>query len=195
MIYRCLAAMAMAVCFATGSLAATTGWVVESNKLVGATNVNVGGTLYDVTFADGSCISLFGGCTNSSFVFSTYAQAYAANTALSNSVFLDVPAGNFNSVPELTAGCSMGIGCTVLTPYSLVGANVYYASVDNTPGIGFISGTHEGFYVVPSYSTNTWNDKTFAVWSVSPVPEPETYAMLLAGLGVMGFIARRRKQA
>jgi hypothetical protein len=25
------------------------------------------------------------------------------------------------------------------------------------------------------------------------VPEPETYAMLLAGLGVMGFIARRRK--
>lgn len=25
-----------------------------------------------------------------------------------------------------------------------------------------------------------------------PVPEPETYAMLLAGLGVMGFIARRR---
>lgn len=30
---------------------------------------------------------------------------------------------------------------------------------------------------------------------VSAVPEPETYAMLLAGLGVMGAIARRRKQA
>lgn len=27
------------------------------------------------------------------------------------------------------------------------------------------------------------------------VPEPETYAMLLAGLGLMGFAARRRKQA
>ncbi len=26
------------------------------------------------------------------------------------------------------------------------------------------------------------------------VPEPETYAMMLAGLGLMGFIARRRKQ-
>ena len=36
---------------------------------------------------------------------------------------------------------------------------------------------------------------TWAVASVAPVPEPETYAMLLAGLGVMGFIARRRKQA
>jgi len=26
------------------------------------------------------------------------------------------------------------------------------------------------------------------------VPEPETYAMLLAGLGMMGFVTRRRKQ-
>jgi hypothetical protein len=29
---------------------------------------------------------------------------------------------------------------------------------------------------------------------VSAVPEPETYAMLLAGLGLAGFMARRRKQ-
>lgn len=29
--------------------------------------------------------------------------------------------------------------------------------------------------------------------SVSPVPEPETYAMLLVGLGLIGFTARRRK--
>jgi hypothetical protein len=28
---------------------------------------------------------------------------------------------------------------------------------------------------------------------VSAVPEPETYAMLLAGLGLVGAIARRRK--
>ena len=28
-----------------------------------------------------------------------------------------------------------------------------------------------------------------------PVPEPETYAMLMAGLGLMGFMARRKKQA
>lgn len=31
--------------------------------------------------------------------------------------------------------------------------------------------------------------------NVSAVPEPESYAMLLAGLGLMGFVARRRKQA
>ena len=27
-----------------------------------------------------------------------------------------------------------------------------------------------------------------------PVPEPETYAMMLAGLGLLGFVARRRRQ-
>ena len=30
---------------------------------------------------------------------------------------------------------------------------------------------------------------------VSAVPEPETYAMMLTGLGILGFAARRRKQA
>lgn len=29
--------------------------------------------------------------------------------------------------------------------------------------------------------------------NISPVPEPETYAMMLAGLGLLGFSARRRK--
>lgn len=30
-------------------------------------------------------------------------------------------------------------------------------------------------------------------WAVTPVPEPGTYALLLAGLGVIGFVARRRR--
>ncbi len=34
-----------------------------------------------------------------------------------------------------------------------------------------------------------------SIYQVSPVPEPEAYAMLLAGLGLVGFIARRRKSA
>lgn len=34
---------------------------------------------------------------------------------------------------------------------------------------------------------------TTSVYSLAPVPEPETYAMLLAGLGLLGFTVRRRK--
>lgn len=34
---------------------------------------------------------------------------------------------------------------------------------------------------------------TTTLYSITPVPEPETYAMLLAGFGLLGFTARRRK--
>jgi type VI secretion system secreted protein VgrG len=37
-------------------------------------------------------------------------------------------------------------------------------------------------------------DEGGGVVTVTPIPEPETYAMLLAGLGVMGFVARRRQR-
>ena len=31
--------------------------------------------------------------------------------------------------------------------------------------------------------------------TVTPIPEPETYALMLAGLGLLGIAARRRKPA
>ncbi|MBB4845581.1 hypothetical protein HNP55_004133 [Paucibacter oligotrophus] len=42
-----------------------------------------------------------------------------------------------------------------------------------------------------SAARNTQYTTTLAA---APVPEPETYALLLAGLGVVGFVALRRKQ-
>jgi len=35
-------------------------------------------------------------------------------------------------------------------------------------------------------------DRPLLTVEVAPVPEPETYAMMLAGLGLLGFVARRR---
>lgn len=43
-------------------------------------------------------------------------------------------------------------------------------------------------------SLNTYISVRFSVSSISAVPEPETYAMLLAGLGLVGTIARRRQK-
>jgi len=54
-------------------------------------------------------------------------------------------------------------------------------------------------YVLFSSDAESWAGTNLTIDSlqftapVAPVPEPETYAMLLAGLGLMGFTARRRK--
>jgi hypothetical protein len=40
-------------------------------------------------------------------------------------------------------------------------------------------------WIIPVDSDSNWN--------VSPVPEPEIYAMMGVGLGLMGWVARRKK--
>lgn len=67
------------------------------------------------------------------------------------------------------------------------------------------SGGGYGDYTSPDYTNGTLlvsssdnllrlNCGTDCGFVTPPVPEPETYAMFLAGLGLMGFMARRRKQ-
>lgn len=70
----------------------------------------------------------------------------------------------------------------------------------------FSSSTNTGF----GESNFNWNGDTLSfnwrgvhfspgdqivITSTAPVPEPETYAMLLAGLGLLGLTARGRKQS
>jgi hypothetical protein len=56
----------------------------------------------------------------------------------------------------------------------------------STPGISYaIFGAIDAVNGSSVYADN---------FTITPIPEPETYAMLLAGLGLLGFTARRRKQ-
>ena len=71
-------------------------------------------------------------------------------------------------------------------PYNLSGAVVNYGNGDYTIGLGYKFGN-----VANNQQVAIGYDYTIA----GPVPEPGTYAMLLAGLGAVGAIARRRKQA
>jgi len=45
----------------------------------------------------------------------------------------------------------------------------------------------------PFFNLSSTGVLTYTATAAAPVPEPETYGMLLAGLGMIGFVARRRK--
>lgn len=52
----------------------------------------------------------------------------------------------------------------------------------------------KGWIVGKANNSKTGESHAYLLSTVTAVPEPEAYAMFLAGLGVMGAIARRRKQ-
>ncbi len=61
---------------------------------------------------------------------------------------------------------------------------------------GYLTGMEHTFSNLTGES-QTYNLRLegFAYVFTTPVPEPESYAMLLAGLGLLGFVARRRGKA
>ncbi|HQR02922.1 MAG TPA: PEP-CTERM sorting domain-containing protein [Rhodocyclaceae bacterium] len=66
-------------------------------------------------------------------------------------------------------------------------------------GLGLAPGNYGNMVVYTDatgygYGSALVQDGSQGSWQVfAPIPEPETYAMLMAGLGLMGVIARRRK--
>jgi hypothetical protein len=55
---------------------------------------------------------------------------------------------------------------------------------------GAVGVTEVGFDTI---GTSSGRDLSHATLYVGTIPEPETYALMLAGLGIVGFMARRRR--
>lgn len=126
--------------------------------------------------------------------------------------------GSFSDVFNLTLPAnSLGLGVSVISGFSFGdagGFNVNITSlslVDTTTSTtlaagaasglsalsygGFLDATHDYQVLVGGTLSGVSESGSYSGnIQVSPVPEPETYAMLLVGLGLIGFSLRHRSR-
>ena len=176
---------------------------IAINGFANSDGTNKSSTLVTV----GTCV---GGCTLSfAFEADPYIRAAVDAMASSDSVargtlgfnitLTDAQSGAivFNWSPNGVAGGIFG-GTEFadaenlnLTLTAFAGDNLTHSAPYAAGVFGFYSATTNalasGRYTLSLYQ----NEKSDV--ARAPIPEPETYALMLAGLGAMGFVARRRK--
>jgi len=126
------------------------------------------------------------------------------NTSLSPS-FADYIAVSFGGIRDLVGAISgTSTGTIDFLKFNIVsfdkGTTVATGSIDNSK-VKFAFADLEstslagGSYWLYVTGTKTGSTASYSgsISAISPVPEAETYSMMLAGLGLMGFVARRRK--
>lgn len=133
-------------------------------------------------------------------------DTYLSNATLSGVInvvpgnFLDTFNFSLSGLPSLDASAgALNFGVKKVINLNSFSYSLYDAGNtllgSSTNNLGFtLSGLADGNYYlnVSGIATGTAGGKYDGV--LSAVPEPETYAMFLAGLGLMGFIARRRSK-
>jgi hypothetical protein len=168
--------------------------VNPEGRLTGATSVNVDGTLYDVTFANGPCSDIFSGCDESSdFAFNSATTAGLAAQALLDQVFInDVSA--FDDNPTLTFGCEGAVSlCQTAVPYGVSGPNLSVRFALNfSPSAGSADRVSDLSFAANFPDNNQFNYAIFSR-STSAIPEPATWAMMLIGFGAVGYSMRRSR--
>jgi hypothetical protein len=191
------------------TLTATGSAVVEGNFTNQGTVNGPSESGQFLTFADGvNGAGNFSGNTRFSGVFapgnSPAVVTFAGNTVLDASSITEMELGGTiagSGYDKIVVDGLLTLGGGRLDVLYWEGFSAAAGNVFDLFDWGSLAGTF-GSISLPTLTAGlSWDisrlyaDGTVSVIGVAaPIPEPETYAMLLAGLGLLGFEARRRKQ-
>ncbi|MFZ2973362.1 MAG: FxDxF family PEP-CTERM protein [Ferribacterium limneticum] len=110
--------------------------------------------------------------------------------AMSSQTQSYVPPASVQLVRRIDLGFS-GPGSFYTDSAYNLGADPTFANIAHTASTALFSFTIEG-NGIQDLNDESWAMDNLRI-SVTPVPEPESYAMLLAGLGLVGLVAQRRR--
>ncbi|SDF69156.1 MULTISPECIES: FxDxF family PEP-CTERM protein [unclassified Duganella] len=155
---------------------------------------------YSYTFADGNVASgTFDGTANGNLITDLTNITAFANGVAFKTQYGEVATTIFNYASDMWGGAAGG----AVASFDGTANNLLFTGGTRQPGGGFFYGSTLnlgprmtnllGAGVTPWGSTG--GAYSAARWSVSAVPEPATYGMLLGGLGLVGLMARRRRAA
>lgn len=152
----------------------------NTNAATGVTSGVFDTLTYSLVGAAGN--STFSVAGNNPTVTNAGASQVLATGSLQNGVTVTVPQGG-SFVPSAAATVSFAVAAGKNGFFS---PQPFYDTVFTafTNSLSTVTAFTNGFTI-----NNGGGNLNFA----QPIPEPETYALMLAGLGVIGFVARRRR--